>query len=114
MKIKITRGDTQTINVPYLSSTGAALDLTGSTVFMTVNAAENPTDDSGAVLSKTITSFAAPTTGIAVITITNADTQNIAVGDYYYDIQVKDASGNVTSSKKDKFVITGDVTRRIV
>lgn len=113
-KIKLTRGDSRTINVPYLSSSGTALDLTGATVFFTVNADQNPTDDSGAVVSKTITSFSSPSLGIATISLTNADTQNITPGEYYYDVQVKDAAGNVTSSKKDKFIITGDVTRRIV
>lgn len=113
-KIKLTRGDSRTINVPYLSSSGTALDLTGATVFFTVNATDSPTDDTAAVISKTITSISNPTLGIATISLTNADTQNITPGEYYYDVQVKDAAGNVTSSKRDKFIIISDVTRRIV
>ena len=111
--IKITRGDTRTINIPYLSATGTALDITGATVFFTVNATENPDDDTSAVVSKTVTSFVNPTLGVAVVTLASADTQSITPGTYFYDAQVKDSSGNVTSSKKDKFIITGDITRRL-
>lgn len=112
-KIKITRGDSRTISVPYLNSAGVALDLTGATVFFTVNAADSPADDTAAVISKTITSISNPSLGIATISLTNADTQNITPAEYYYDVQVKDAAGNVTSSKRDKFIVTGDVTRRL-
>lgn len=111
--IKLTRGDTRTINIPYLSATGTALDLTGATVFFTVNATDSPTDDSAAVVQKTITSITNPLLGVGVVTLTNTDTQNITPGIYFYDAQVKDAIGNVTSSKRDKFIVTSDVTRRL-
>lgn len=113
-KITIKRGDTRVINIPYLDANGAALDLTGAKVYFTVNASSSPTDDTSAVIAKSTSSFASPTSGIATITLSNTDTQNITPGTYYYDAQVKDASGNVTTSKVDKFIIKADITRSVI
>ena len=113
VKIKdFIRGDSRTITVTFVQSDGITpIDLTGGKVYFTVNSSNNPTDDSGAVLQKTVTSFAAPTTGVASISLTNGDTQSITPGTYYYDVQLKDGSGNFVSSKQDQFIVIADVTR---
>lgn len=113
IKISMIRGDTRKINVVALDATGAALDLTGSTVYLTVNASQTPTDDTTAVLQKQTTTHTAPTLGLSSITLVNADTQNILPDTYFYDIQVKDVAGNVTSATASTFTITGDITRRL-
>jgi hypothetical protein len=122
------RGDTRIIQIPCFQSDGTTpLDLTGATVYLTLNASNAPTDDSSDVLQKTATSFIVPagvlassgytvgqntaTLGVAWITIAASDTTNVAPGTYFYDIQVKDASGNISSIKQDTFKINADITR---
>jgi hypothetical protein len=113
-KIDMIRGDTRTITATFVDSDGSPLDLTGGTVFFTVNASSEPTDDTAAVVSKDVSSFAAPTTGIATITLAAADTTNVTPGTYWYDCQFVSSGGVVTSLAKQKFVLKSDITRRIV
>lgn len=112
-KIEMIRGDTRTITATFTDSDGVVLDLTGGTVFFTVNASAEPTDDSAAVVSKDVTSFAAPTTGVATITLAAADTTSVTPGTYWYDVQFVSVGGVVTSLAKQKFVLKGDITRRV-
>jgi len=106
------RGDTRVVDINCFQSDGVTpLDITGSTVYFTVNASQSPTDDSGAAFQKTTTSHIAPTLGQTSIKILPADTQSLTPGVFYYDIQVKDASGNITSLKQDEFDINADITR---
>lgn len=115
MKIKdYIRGDTRVININCVLSDGVTpMNLTGAKVYFTVNPSSTPTDDSGAAFQKTTTVHTAPLLGTTSITITNADTQALAPGTYYYDVQVKDASGNITSLKQDVFTINADIGRSI-
>lgn len=108
------RGDSRNIVVTFLQSDGVTpINLTGGKVYFTVNSSNAPTDDSSAVIAKTVTSFSAPTSGVATISLTNTDTQNITPGTYYYDVQLKDASGNVVSSKQATFTVIADITRSV-
>lgn len=106
------RGDTRVITVNCYQSDGVTpINLTGATVYFTVNADPAPSADSSAAFQKVVTSHTSPLLGITTITINNADTQSLAPGDYYYDVQVKDASNNYTSLKQDVFTINADITR---
>ena len=110
-KITTIRGDTRTVTATFVDSSGDATDLTGGTVYMTVNSSNAPTDDTGAAIQKDVTSFDNPTTGVQDITLSNSDT-NITPGTYYYDIQFKSSAGVVTSLSQDKFIVKADITRR--
>lgn len=111
-KIKdVIRGDSHTINLT-ITNAGTAVNLTGYTVFFTVNASESPSDDTGAAIQKTVTSHSDPTNGKTVITLAPADTSSLTPGTFWYDIQLKDGSGNITSFEKDKFILVSDITRR--
>lgn len=112
-KIELIRGDSRTITIPITNPDGTAKNLTGCTVYFTVNATKEPVSDASAVIAKSTTSFASPTTGIATISLTNADTQNITPGSYYYDVQLKDASGNISSEEQDRCVVKPDTTRSV-
>lgn len=112
-KIEMIRGDTRTITATFTDSTGTALDLTGGKVFFTVNASAEPTDDSAAVVTKDVTSFSAPTTGAATITLAASDTTSVTPGTYWYDVQFVSAGGVVTSLAKQKFILKPDITRRV-
>ena len=108
------RGDTRVITINCFQSDGTTpINLTGATVTFTLNANASPTDDTSAALQKVVTSHTSPLLGITTVTINNADTQTLTPGDYYYDVQIKDASGNYTSLKKDIFTINPDITRAI-
>ena len=116
MKIKdYIRGDTRVINITCVQSDGVTpINLTGAKVYFTVNASNSPTDDTGAAFQKVTTTHTAPTLGQTSITIANADTQTLAPGNYYYDVQLKDAAGNITSLKQDVFTINADIGRSII
>lgn len=106
------RGDTRVININCVDTDGVTpLDITGGTVYMTLNSSNSPTDDSGAALQKIQTSHIAPSLGQTSITILPADTTALTPGNYYYDVQYKDASNNRTSMKQGTFKINADITR---
>lgn len=103
----IIRGDSASINFVM-----AGVDLTGATVFFT--AKPELTDDSGdtnAVIAKGVVSHTDPTNGRTVIDLDPTDT-DVEPGIYFYDIQVKKASGAIVSIPARKLRIWADVTRR--
>jgi hypothetical protein len=111
-KISMIRGDSRNINVTFMQSDGVTpIDITGGEVWLTLNSSTDPSDDTSAALQKTVTSFSDPTNGSATISLAPSDTSGLAAGTYFYDVQLRDASGNILSSKQDKFVLSADVTR---
>ena len=111
-EIVINKGDSKTFNVT-ITNNASVLNITGYTVFFTVkkNTNSDNSTDSDALISKTITSHTSPTLGLTTISLSSTET-SINPGAYVYDIQLKDGSGNITSSVADKFIVRGDVTRR--
>jgi hypothetical protein len=110
------RGDTRVLNIQINNADGTPFDLTGSTVFFTLNASLNPTDDgtdTTAALKTSTSSFSTPTNGLAQITLTNTLTQPLSAGTYYYDVQLKDNSGNIYSLGQNTFKVVSDITTRI-
>lgn len=109
------RGGTYTLSITVTSSTGAAFDLTGCTVFFTINASSTPSvdaTDSTAILKASTSSFVTPTSGVATITLTAAATAALAEGDYWYDVKLKDASANMTPLGKNKIKVVDNITTR--
>lgn len=89
---------------------GSSVDLTGATVFFT--AKKNMSDlDAAAVIKKDVTSHSDPTHGKTVITLTTSDT-NVPVGNYFWDIRIKDASGNITNTEQEILKVAAVVTQR--
>lgn len=110
-KIEVIRGDDVTLNATFQDENGQAINLTGCTVFFTVKDNYTSTDDSAALISKTVTSHTFPLLGQTSISLTSTDT-NLAEADYYYDFQLKDASNKITSTQRGLLAVTWDVTRR--
>lgn len=107
----VIRGDTRTVNLTFLESDGSTpVNLTGGTVYFTVNSASDPADDTSIAFQKTATSFTSATTGQHTFTLTHSDT-NITPSTYWYDAQFKDATGSYLSSYRGKFIVQSDVTR---
>ena len=109
------RGDSRAINIQVVQADGVTpFDLSGCELFLTLNPATNPgNDDSGAVLEVSTNVFADPASGQGTLLLTNQATQNLAPATYYYDIQLKDANGNITSLAQNTFQVLADITRRI-
>lgn len=107
----VIRGDTRTVNLTFLESDGSTpINLTGGTVYFTVNSSSDPTSDTSVAFQKTATVFTSPTTGQHTFTLTHANT-NIDPGTYWYDAQFVDSVGSYLSSYRGKFVIQSDITR---
>ena len=106
----IIRGDSYEIPIKVKDEQGQPLDITGATVWLTVSKSSNPKDDDNALIQKSTTSHSNPTQGESSITLTDSDTTQ-TLGRYWYDTQVVDTLGNVTSSPKARFIINSDITR---
>lgn len=107
----VIRGDTRTVNLTFLESDGSTpVDLTGGTVYFSVNTSSDPSDDTSDSFQKTATVFTSPLTGQHTFTLTHSDT-NITPSTYWYDAQFVDSLGNYLSSYRGKFVVQSDITR---
>lgn len=118
-KISVYRGDDYSSTLTLTNSdTGAAIDITEYEFRLTVRTKDSLSDldsqseDSSSVINKVITEHTDPTNGLTTISIDNDET-NIAGGWYVYDIQMKDANGNITTILKGEFEVLNDVTRAI-
>ncbi len=111
------RGDSRVLNIQVYESDGVTpFNLTGCEIFFTLNASSTPTDDgtdATAAIKKSTSSFSSPTSGLATITLLNTDTQSLVQGTYYYDIQLKDGLGNITSLGQNSFGVNDDITTRV-
>lgn len=108
----VIRGDTRSINLTFLDTDGTTpIDLSGGTVYFTVNSSSDPTDDTSKAIQKTeSSSFTNATAGQHTITLTHSDT-NIDPGTYWYDAQFVDSTGAYMSSYRGEFIIQSDITR---
>lgn len=107
----VIRGDARTVNLTFLQSDGSTpVDLTGGTVYFTVNSSEDPTDDTSAAFQKIATVFTSPLTGQHTFNLGYADT-NITPQSYWYDAEFKDSLGNRLSSYRGRFIVQSDTTR---
>jgi hypothetical protein len=110
--LKINRGTTYSIAVNYQRN-GVAATLVGATVRFTMKGAEydTSTDDSTASLLKNVTNGTSD--GVATITIDPADTATLTPTNYFYDIKVEDADGNIYKIDEGKVKLDGSPTNRL-
>lgn len=107
----VIRGDTRQISCTFLEADNSTpVNLSGGTVYFTVNTSSDPTDDSAALIQKTATSFTDAANGNHIFTLSHGDT-NIDPGEYWYDTQFVDVVGNYLSSYRGKFIVQSDTTR---
>ncbi len=108
----VIRGDTRTVSLTFLDSDGSTpLDLTGGTVYFTVQSTSDPADDTANLkFQKTATSFTDAVNGQHSFTLTHTDT-NIDPDTYWYDAQFKDGAGSYLSSYRGEFIVQSDITR---
>jgi hypothetical protein len=114
-RLSLIRGNSLTIPVTMESSAGVAYNIKNWVVYFTLKT-DHSLPDSQATLQKIITTFSdttSGTTGIANIPLVETDTQNLAVGEYDFDIKVLTAGTLGTSSytvMKGKFDLEYNVT----
>lgn len=107
---EVVKGDSVELKVTLTDSNGNPIDLDGYTVYFT--AKENYSDsDDDAVIQKDVTSHTTPASGITTITLDSSNT-NIDARYYYYDIQAKDAAGNIQTPITGKFIVNPQSTER--
>ena len=114
--IEIIRQDSKKIKVT-IKDGNDPYDITGGTVFFTVNQNGDPENDDDAVIRlKTgdpqVVVIDAEQ-GRVDINLTSNDT-DISPRRYYYDVQLVDAVGNVVSRKRDTFSVNPDITRSLI
>jgi hypothetical protein len=103
----VTRGDSPVIPVT-ITSDAVAVDITGFTFTMTVNASDNPVDDTGALFQISGTVVDGPSGRVdfqpAVLDLTQTPDK------YNYDIQMV-GGGSTRTILKGSFSIDPDITR---
>jgi len=138
----VIRGDTKRWYLSITDGAGAPLNLTGCTVWFTakpsvdadvtdalavikhyivVSGAGAVTASDGFVLGGINYNLVPPATvtgaasGVLTQTLTAAQSTALALGSYVYDVQIKDAAGDVSTPINGlTLTIVADVTRRIV
>lgn len=110
--LKVNRGTTYTIEVEYKKD-GEPATLVGATVRFTVKTTEYDADatDADALVLKNVTS--GDSEGNATITIDPADTATVEPGNYFYDIKVEEAGGEIYKIDEGKFKLDGSPTNRL-
>ena len=125
------RGDSRLLLIPVYEADGITpFNLTGCEVFYTLNlsgtAPDDGSDTTAAIKKSTnsdfLESYSSSTVNlpnlsnipyIAQIQLLNTDTQPLTNVTYYYDIQLKDGSGNITSLGQNTWQINDDTTTRV-
>lgn len=102
------RGDTRDYALTFTSNS-VAYNITGATVWFTLKKDRNDAD-SEAVLQKSISSHSDPTNGKTTLSLTSTDTA-IEAGRYFYDFQIKTASGSIITFLSGTVDVLEDVTR---
>lgn len=108
--MQVIRRDDVSFDLTFTDVDGDPINLTGATVFFTVKKRATDPDDE-AEISKSITSFDDPTSGVALLELTTSDT-DMSAGRYLFDIQLKTVDGKIVSSTAGNFLVTQDITVR--
>lgn len=108
--LTVTRRDDKVFTFYFYDENGDALDLTDCALYTTVKQSTDDTD-ANAKISSTLAITAPATGGIATWTLVPADTQYL-IGQYYWDVQLKDSSSKITTLIRDIFEVLPDVTIR--
>lgn len=88
-KLTLIRGDSPQLQFTFTSN-GSPVDLTDYEAFFTLTAQDNPSDDTLAVIKKSVTPIPNASQGIVYFQLDNTDTNNLDPNTtYYWDVQLK-------------------------
>jgi hypothetical protein len=106
--IEMYRGDNHDVNVVVKDSAGVPVDITGARIKSTIDALPSQvfkdSDNGSSEIELTI-----PASGEFQIKIVPADTENMEVGTYQYDIEIE-LNGKKTTLVVDFFKVKADIT----
>lgn len=108
MQITRRRGDTYPDVLKISSPSGGAADLTGCTIFMTLNRKKDPPDTTTQVY-QLMGSITDPLNG--TVEFAPNSTQADSVGLFYFDIQMTDMSGIIRTIKTGTYEYKQDITK---
>lgn len=103
------RGDTYRIRITFTKDDGSPLDLTNSSLLMTVSPIALPDEASDALFTIIGSIVGAATDGVADFQLTAAQADN--VGEFYYDVEMTDVSGSIRTILEGAFTMTQDITK---
>lgn len=104
-----TRGDTYPEDFTFLNGNGAAQSITGCTFRLSVDTLQNPPNS-----STNITTIAGSILVAAAGTfrfIPNATLIALAIGEYWFDVEMTDANGYVWTIIKGRYVVEQDISK---
>ena len=104
-----TRGDSGRLDVSVKQSDGAAYDLTGATLFLTVKNALTDAD-AVAVILKEVSAHDDAEEGESHFDLLTTD--NATAGPRYYDVQLKDSANKIFTLFGGLWKVLADVTAR--
>lgn len=102
------RGDTRRIRRYVTDGSGAAIDITGWTGLLTVNQKEDPESAEFQVMQLVGVVFDGPG-GVMDFTPVAADVDWVA--SYFFDIQLVDTDGGISTPYKGQFTLEQDITK---
>lgn len=111
--ISIIQGTSKTVNIQcFASDKVTPLNITGGTIYFTVNANSEPSDDTSVAFQKTVTSFVDAVNGKAIVNLAPSDTASMDADDYFYDAKLIESGGTEIAIAQDKFRVKPAITRR--
>lgn len=108
--IEIYQGDDVSFEV-NITENKVPVDITGWKLYFTVKKHYSDTDDD-AIFQKDVTDHTSPLQGQTHITLTNEETSDAALGNYYFDVQVRDENNKFQTIINGRFRVQPQVTRR--
>ena len=103
-----TRGDTYADIINVKDSSLAVVNITGYSFKLTVDTLENPTDSATQVYQLTGSITDAPN---GVVQFAPTALQADQRGDLYFDIEMTDGAGKITTIDKGSYTYTQDITK---
>lgn len=114
--LEIYRGDTATYQLQVMKKQRKE-PISGAKIYFTVKRLESDADNLAVIskdsVSNTTDVFITDALyGVAKIIITPTDTDSLAPGDYFWDVQLQLANGDIKTVLKGTMEIVADITRR--
>ena len=107
------RGDTLRYKLTFKDAdTQTPVDLTGASIWFTLKSNISEPDNEAAIQVHTETHIDA-VNGKTEIVVPASETNNLDISTYFYDFQLVDAQGNVSTVMSGKVKVLPDVTRSI-
>lgn len=107
-------GDTWPIDLRLTDAEGTAIDISGYTLEMSVNEAENPDDPEGTNLFTITGSIVNASDGRFRFAVSEGNAALLVPlaggAAYWYDVQVTDGDGAITTIMKGRLPVTGSLT----